>query len=125
MPWAPDRSKVFASQMSAKERFAGEAGGVRLAHREGHYFVVGESTFIDLQIVTEGIHCVPPKHTSSHQLDELQSRLKRLAVEIREKTSTMVMQDFKRLLFRAAAALISTKGVGFILFCGVFISSIP
>jgi hypothetical protein len=36
MPWIPDRSKVFASQLSAKERFAGEAGGIRLTGTEGH-----------------------------------------------------------------------------------------
>jgi len=35
MPWIPDRSKVFASQLSAKERFAGEAGGMRLAASKG------------------------------------------------------------------------------------------
>ena len=31
----PDRSKVFAAQLAAQERFAGEAAGIRLAMKGG------------------------------------------------------------------------------------------
>ena len=33
--WAPDRSKLFASEISTHAHFAGEAAGVRLANRIG------------------------------------------------------------------------------------------
>lgn len=95
MPWVPDRSKVFASQLSAKERFDGEAGGMRLlGSKEPSEF-----------------HMIPPAFTSLEQLESLQRGLKKAAMEIRNKTSNLRMQDFKRLLFRSAAALISTKDV--------------
>lgn len=57
------------------------------------------------------LHIIPPAHTSVGQLELLQKALKKAAMEIRNKTSNLRMQDFKRLLFRAAAALISTKNV--------------
>ncbi|KAG8826070.1 phosphatidylinositol-4- kinase [Serendipita sp. 401] len=94
MPWSPDRAKVFASQLSAKERFAGEAGGMRLTDRE-----------------FENLHLNAPDFTTLERLQQLQVKLKRTAAEIRDKTSNMKMQDFKRLLFRAAAALISTQSM--------------
>lgn len=46
IPWTPDRSKIFAGQLAAKERFSGEAGGIRLATREGQSF----ATPLDIEI---------------------------------------------------------------------------
>ncbi|KAG8834446.1 phosphatidylinositol-4- kinase [Serendipita sp. 399] len=94
MLWSPDRAKVFSSQVSAKERFAGEASGMRLTNKE-----------------YEDLHLNAPDFTSPDRLRQLQAKLKRTAGEIRDKTSNLKMQDFKRLLFRAAAALISTKSM--------------
>ena len=57
------------------------------------------------------LHFTPPTHTSVEQLELLAKKLKQTAGEIRNKTSGLRMADFKRLLFRSAAALISTKDV--------------
>jgi phosphatidylinositol 4-kinase A len=57
------------------------------------------------------LHLTPPIHTSVEQLELLVKKLKQTAGEIRNKTSSLRMADFKRLLFRSAAALISTKDV--------------
>jgi len=50
---------------------------------------------------------MPPPQAPSLEINALISKLKSVADEIHNHTSKMTMQDFKRLLFRTASALIT------------------
>ncbi|KDQ11709.1 hypothetical protein BOTBODRAFT_147082 [Botryobasidium botryosum FD-172 SS1] len=88
----PDLSKLFTSQFTAKAHFAGEAGGLRL--------LAGKEV--------EQIHRLPPSLPASGEIHALKAKMTKAVEEIRNKTSTLTVQDLKRLLFRCASVLIST-----------------
>ncbi|KAG8969691.1 phosphatidylinositol-4- kinase [Tulasnella sp. 419] len=90
--WKPDHSKMFTSQLSARNHYAGEAGGVRLANRGGG----------------NELQKLPPTHAPSMELRALRDKLAAAVKEIQDQTSTLSIHDLKRLLFRCAAVLIAT-----------------
>ncbi|CAG7846286.1 Phosphatidylinositol 4-kinase stt4 Short=PI4-kinase; Short=PtdIns-4-kinase [Serendipita indica DSM 11827] len=108
-PWTPDRSKVLASQLSAKERFAGKRVGYASSTMKVKIFHTIKAS--DSPSTANSLHLLSPPFASLEQLKALHLKLKQTAHEIREKVSDMKLPDFKRLLFRAAAALISSQNV--------------
>ncbi|KAG7092795.1 hypothetical protein E1B28_009114 [Marasmius oreades] len=90
-PWKTDKAKVLASQIASKSYFSGEVAGLRLASRS----------------VSEQIELLPPEHAPSAEIGALKDKLSRSMKEIRGKSSSLTVQDMKRLLFRCAATLIS------------------
>ncbi|KAH7879656.1 uncharacterized protein C8R40DRAFT_1158339 [Lentinula edodes] len=89
--WSSDKAKVLASQIASKGYFAGEAAGLRLASR----------------VASDRLEQLPPQDAPSGELMALKKKLAKSMKEIRSKTSTLTVQDLKRLLFRCAATLIS------------------
>ncbi|KAL0581133.1 Phosphatidylinositol 4-kinase stt4 [Marasmius crinis-equi] len=90
-PWKTDKAKVLASQIAIKGYFAGEVAGLRLASRSA----------------SDKLEQLPPKNAPSAEIDALKDKLAHSTKEIRGKSSTLTVQDLKRLLFRCAATLIS------------------
>ncbi|KAL4260020.1 PI3/PI4-kinase family protein [Pleurotus pulmonarius] len=88
-----DRSKALASQIASKGYFAGEAAGIRLASRKG----------------TDKLEKLPPQSAPSSEIQALKSKMANTLSEIRSKSSSLTVQDLKRLLFRCAATLISLQ----------------
>ncbi|KAE9409758.1 hypothetical protein BT96DRAFT_962286 [Gymnopus androsaceus JB14] len=86
-----DKAKVLASQIASKGYFAGEAAGLRLASRTA----------------SDKLEQLPPQNAPSGELMALKKKLANSMKEIRDKSSTLTVQDLKRLLFRCAATLIS------------------
>ncbi|KAJ3814722.1 hypothetical protein F5876DRAFT_72711 [Lentinula aff. lateritia] len=89
--WSSDKAKVLASQIASKGYFAGEAAGLRLASR----------------VASDQLEQLPPQDAPSGELMALKKKLAKSMKELRSKTSTLTVQDLKRLLFRCAATLIS------------------
>ncbi|KAJ4475685.1 hypothetical protein J3R30DRAFT_3735539 [Lentinula aciculospora] len=89
--WSSDKAKVLASQIASKGYFAGEAAGLRLASR----------------VASDGLERLPPQDAPSGELMALKKKLANSMRELRRRTSTLTVQDLKRLLFRCAATLIS------------------
>ncbi|PPQ71810.1 hypothetical protein CVT24_006200, partial [Panaeolus cyanescens] len=88
--WKIDRAKVLSSQIAIKGYFAGEAAGIRLAHR-----------------ATAKLTSVVPEDTPMDEVLSLKSTLAHTMEEIRNKTSKHTVHDLRRLLFRCAAILIT------------------
>lgn len=108
-----DKAKVLASQIASKGYFAGEAAGLRLASR------TGMSSFNDALVIrsysteaSDKLEQLPPQNAPSGELMALKKKLANSMKEIRDKSSTLTVQDLKRLLFRCAATLISLNKVG-------------
>ncbi|KAG8904073.1 phosphatidylinositol-4- kinase [Tulasnella sp. 403] len=95
--WRPDHTKIFASQVATKSYYGGEAGGIRLANHTGDY---------DFQKR-------PPRHTPPRELRALKTNLVKAVNEIHDKTSTLSVQELKRLLVRCASFLISSPQVDY------------
>ncbi|KAF9067556.1 hypothetical protein BDP27DRAFT_1328569 [Rhodocollybia butyracea] len=89
--WQSDKAKVLAGQIASKGYFAGEAAGLRLASRTA----------------SDKLEQLPPQDAPSGELKALKKKLENSMKEIRDKTSSLTVQDLKRLLFRCAATLIS------------------
>ncbi|KAI9571413.1 hypothetical protein HD554DRAFT_2187155 [Boletus coccyginus] len=89
--WEYDRAKVFASQLASKSYFAGEAAGLRLASRKAQ----------------DVFDKVPPKNATLTDILALKKKMEDTMNAILRKTSTLTVQDLKRLLFRCAATLIA------------------
>ncbi|TRM58568.1 hypothetical protein BD626DRAFT_550606 [Schizophyllum amplum] len=86
-----DGSKNLASQLVNKSYFIGEAAGVRLASRQ-------ESGEVDK---------LPPMSAPVDEVHALRAKLAQSLDDIRNKHSSLTVQNLKRLLFRAAATLIA------------------
>ncbi|KAG7448129.1 uncharacterized protein BT62DRAFT_930208 [Guyanagaster necrorhizus] len=86
-----DKANILASQIASKGYFAGEAAGIRLASRSG----------------ADRLEKLPPQSAPSGEVLALKEKLAHSMKEIRCKTSTLTVQDLKRLLFRCAAMIIS------------------
>jgi len=54
---------------------------------------------------------LPPQRAPSAEIDALRTKMANTMEEIRDKHSTLTVQDLKRLLFRCAATLISLAKV--------------
>lgn len=111
-----DKAKVLASQIASKGYFAGEAAGLRLASR------TGKCAFSDPLILrsyftkaSDQLEQLPPQDAPSGELMALKMKLANSMKEIRNKSSTLTVQDLKRLLFRCAATLISLHKVSLFL----------
>ncbi|RDB21005.1 Phosphatidylinositol 4-kinase stt4 [Hypsizygus marmoreus] len=89
--WKTDGAKMLASQIAIKGYFAGEAAGLRLASHQG----------------PDKLDKLPPQLASSTEIEGLKDKLKRSIEEVRNKNSTLTVQELKRLLFRCAATLLS------------------
>lgn len=89
--WNSDRSRVLASQLASKGYFAGEAAGLRLAYRQAPGV----------------LDKTPPQRTSSTVIEALKRKMEETSIEIWNKSTSLMVQDLKRLLFRCAAILIS------------------
>ncbi|KAG6376278.1 hypothetical protein JVT61DRAFT_2256 [Boletus reticuloceps] len=89
--WEYDRAKIFASQLASKSYFAGEAAGLRLASRKAQ----------------DVLDKVPPQNTTLTDILALKRKMEDTMNAILGKTSTLTVQDLKRLLFRCAATLIA------------------
>ncbi|ETW86100.1 hypothetical protein HETIRDRAFT_60199 [Heterobasidion irregulare TC 32-1] len=85
-----DRAKVLASQMASKGYFAGEIAGLRLASRGGHK-----------------LETMPNDEDPVAEIEALKTKMAAALHDIRERHSSLTIQDLKRLLFRCASALIS------------------
>ncbi|KAF9265698.1 hypothetical protein L218DRAFT_986377 [Marasmius fiardii PR-910] len=90
-PGKTDKAKVLASQIASKSYFSGEVAGLRLASRAA----------------SDRIEQLPPEHAPSAEIGALKDKFARSMKEIRSKSSSLTVQDMKRLLFRCAATLIS------------------
>ncbi|ESK94184.1 phosphatidylinositol 4-kinase [Moniliophthora roreri MCA 2997] len=89
--WKTDKAKVLASQIASKGYFAGEVAGLRLASRAA----------------SDKIEKLPPQTAPSTEIVALKEKLSQSMKEIRSKSSSLTVQELKRLLFRCAATLIS------------------
>ncbi|KAG8217643.1 hypothetical protein J3R82DRAFT_5796 [Butyriboletus roseoflavus] len=89
--WEYDRAKVLASQLASKSYFAGEAAGLRLASRKAQ----------------DVLDKVPPQNATPTDILALKKKMEDTMNAILGKTSTLTVQDLKRLLFRCAATLIA------------------
>ncbi|KAK7034075.1 Phosphatidylinositol 4-kinase stt4 [Paramarasmius palmivorus] len=89
--WKTDKAKVLASQIASKGYFAGEVAGLRLASRSA----------------SDKIEKLPPRTAPSAEIVALKEKLSQSTKEIRSKSSSLTVQELKRLLFRCAATLIS------------------
>ncbi|OSD08514.1 atypical/PIKK/PI4K protein kinase [Trametes coccinea BRFM310] len=85
----PDRAKTLASQLTSKSYFAGEAMGFRFGRASG----------------LDGLHD-PMQFVPKQEIERLKKRMSEAIAEIREKQSTLTVDDVRRLLFRAASTLI-------------------
>ncbi|KAG9318618.1 hypothetical protein JVU11DRAFT_711 [Chiua virens] len=85
-----DRAKVLASQLASKNYFAGEAAGLRLASRKAQ----------------DILDKVPPRNATPTDILALKKKMEETMNAILGKTSTLTVQDLKRLLFRCAATVI-------------------
>lgn len=107
-----DGAKILASQVASKGYFAGEAAGIRLANRTGLAFPFITSHCADLlQPVSDKLEKLPPQAAPSSVIEALRAKMAGTLEEIRSKTSSLTVQDLKRLLFRCAATLISLPKV--------------
>ncbi|KAJ3734042.1 hypothetical protein DFJ43DRAFT_1065841 [Lentinula guzmanii] len=95
--WSLDKAKVLTSQIASKGYFAGEAAGLRLASRAA----------------SDRLEQLPPQNAPSGELTALKKKLSNTLKEIRSKTSTLTVQDLKRLLFRCAATVISLNKIDY------------
>lgn len=93
--WPSDNANLLASRFATKNYFAGEHSGVRLILRHG----------------LGGLQEETSTASSVSELTALKMQMARALKEIDDKTSTLSTQDLRRLLFRAAAILISSKDV--------------
>ncbi|THH17523.1 hypothetical protein EW146_g3305 [Bondarzewia mesenterica] len=92
--YKPDRSKMLASQLASKSYFAGEIAGLRLASRGGHK-----------------LETAPNDEDPVAEIEALKAKMAAALHDIREKFSSLTIQDLKRLMFRCASALISIMKV--------------
>ncbi|KAK0463795.1 uncharacterized protein EV420DRAFT_1520089 [Desarmillaria tabescens] len=86
-----DKANILASQIASRGYFAGEAAGIRLASRSG----------------ADRLEKLPPQLAPSGEILALKEKLAHMMEEIRGKTSSLTVQDLKRLLFRCTAMIIS------------------
>ncbi|KIJ69126.1 hypothetical protein HYDPIDRAFT_23983 [Hydnomerulius pinastri MD-312] len=89
--WESDRARVLASQLASKGYFAGEAAGLRLASQKAQ----------------DVLDKVAPQSSPFADILALKTKMANTMNAIRGKSSTLTVQDLKRLLFRCAATLIS------------------
>ncbi|CAL1705565.1 unnamed protein product [Somion occarium] len=87
-----DRTKLFVSQLASKGYFVGEAAGYNLAPAGTHELGAGA-----------------PEPTSPHEVNIIKTRMSEHIRDIRRKRSSLTIQNLRRLLFRAAAILISSQ----------------
>ncbi|KAA1469432.1 atypical/PIKK/PI4K protein kinase [Dentipellis sp. KUC8613] len=85
-----DRAKSLASQMAAKSYFYGEIAGLRLAGRGG-----------------DKLEQAPHEHDPVAALQGLKDKMSTALHGLREKHTSLTIQDLKRLLFRCGSTLIS------------------
>lgn len=90
-----DKAKTLSSQIANKSYFMGEAAGIRLASRAS----------------SDKLEQLPPQAAPSSEISALKSKMSHSLREIRNKSSSLTVQDLKRLLFRCASALISLPKV--------------
>ncbi|GLB34718.1 putative PI3 PI4-kinase family protein [Lyophyllum shimeji] len=93
--WKTDGAKSLTNQIAIKGYFAGEAAGVRLACHQG----------------PDKLEKLPPQSAPSAEIQALEVKLSSTTEGIRNKSSTLTVQDLKRLLFRCAATLLSLEKV--------------
>lgn len=91
--WRPDLTKLFASQVAAKNHYAGENDGIRLASSN----------------LQDKLQKPPPARLPRSETESLRSLLAKALTQICDKTSKLSVQELKRLLFRCASALVSAK----------------
>ncbi|KAG9016282.1 phosphatidylinositol-4- kinase [Tulasnella sp. 427] len=91
--WKPDLTKLFASQVAAKNHYDGEVDGIRLAGSKA----------------TDKLQKPPPLGIARSDMDNLRSLLARALSQISDKTSNLSIQELKRLLFRCASILASAE----------------
>ncbi|KAG6820652.1 hypothetical protein H0H93_013851 [Arthromyces matolae] len=89
--WKTDGAKNLANEIASKSYFLGEAAGVRLAWHSG----------------PDKLDKLPPHSAPSVEIHDLKRKLARTTEDILNKTTSLTVQDLKRLLFRCAAALLS------------------
>ncbi|KAG2100206.1 uncharacterized protein F5147DRAFT_710970 [Suillus discolor] len=90
--WKSDRARALASQLASKCYFAGEVAGLRLAARKNQD---------SLDKVAPQMHCTGVQPFKDKMADTMN--------DIRNKRSSLTVQDLQRLLFRCAAILISLE----------------
>ncbi|KAJ8594622.1 hypothetical protein M405DRAFT_469254 [Rhizopogon salebrosus TDB-379] len=88
--WKSDRVRVLASQLASKCYFAGEVAGLRLAAPKNH----------------DALDKIAPQMPSA-DVQAFKTKMADTMDDIRNKRSSLTVQDLKRLLFRCAAILIS------------------
>jgi phosphatidylinositol 4-kinase len=115
--WRPDRSRLFARELSSHSHFTGEASGVRLANRIGEWKNRLHSceTFIELCLANGDLEKVAPSTLPVNEIMALKSILDKTLTDIQEKISKLSSHDFRRLLFRTASVLMSYESVR----CGI------
>lgn len=110
--WDYDRAKVLASQLASKSYFAGEAAGLRLASRKGRWSCKNSHSGSCVSHAAQDIlDKVPPQNATLTDILALKEKLEDTMNAILQKTSTLTVQDLKRLLFRCAATLIALDKV--------------
>ncbi|KAG2144576.1 hypothetical protein DEU56DRAFT_790388 [Suillus clintonianus] len=90
--WKSDRARALASQLASKCYFSGEVAGLRLAARKNQD---------SLDKVAPQMQCIGVQPFKDKMADTMN--------DIRNKRSSLTVQDLKRLLFRCAAILISLE----------------
>ena len=113
-PFKPDRAKTMASQLASKGYYAGEAVGFRVGRASGKFLLISLSCPDDITTLTgldgldDRLKFVPEK-----EISQLKKRISAAIIAIRDKQSSLIIADLKKLLFRAAASLISIEQVCF------------
>lgn len=116
LAWIPDRAKVLSSQIACKDHFAGEAAGVRLAGRLRRSSLSLNPCMCPTRVLdADDLQKTPPEKVPQEEIAALKAKLATALKEIQDKSSTLTVQELKRLLFRCAAVLISITGVSSIL----------
>ncbi|KAG6853905.1 hypothetical protein C0991_012574 [Blastosporella zonata] len=91
--WKTDGAKTLANEIAIKSYFAGEAAGVRLACHQ----------------IPDKLDKLPPHSAPLAEIHALKRKMARTTEDVLNKSSSLTVQDMKRLLFRCAAALLSLE----------------
>ncbi|KAG6828586.1 hypothetical protein H0H92_007376 [Tricholoma furcatifolium] len=107
--WKTDGAKSLANEIAIKSYFAGEAAGVRLACHEGLSLRRKAKFTLNASLVPDKLDKMPPHAAPTAEINALKKKMSRTSEDVLNKTSSLTVQDLKRLLFRCAAVLLSLE----------------
>ncbi|KNZ80366.1 Phosphatidylinositol 4-kinase stt4 [Termitomyces sp. J132] len=91
--WKTDGAKSLANEIASKSYFSGEVAGACLAWHQA----------------PDKLDKLPPLSAPSSEIQDLKRKMSRTTEDVLNKSSTLTVQDLKRLLFRCAATLLSLE----------------